>query len=188
MKKSKFLYSCVVLLSIIIGMSCNTGSQEEVVNLDELLPEGAIKEITYGSPDFKVILVPKGEGNTEVFFEERVLKIEGVEDMERRVRLAKYVVQYLENPNKAEEDKLKREAYNKLPPKEKLADLLSRIRKNHPNFEYKWVGLDEGNTKVEYGDNSLLISGVEEGVGLEEFAHAIMRLQKQIDASHQEEE
>jgi len=122
-----------------------------------------------------------------VLFGDKVLKITGIEDDERRIRTAKYILQYLENPNKAEEDKLKREAYEKLPPIEKLADLLKRIRKNHPDFDYEWVGINEGNVEASYGDNSLLITGVNEGVGLEEFAHGNIRLQKQIDSKNREE-
>lgn len=187
MKTSKILKLTAFMLMAIFTLSCNNGKQESIVNLEEILPGGANNELTFGNPDLKVVLVPKGKGNTEVFFEDKVLRIDGVEEMERRVRIAKYVVQYMENPNKAEEDKLKREAYKKLPPKEKLADLLVRIRKNHPDFEYKWVGLGEGNVKVEYGDNTLLITGVKEGTGLEEFAHAITNLQKEIDAMNREE-
>jgi len=80
---------------------------------------------------------------------------------------------------KKAEDKAKKEAYEKLPPKEKMADLIKKVKERNPNFEYKWIGLGEGNTKVEYGDNSLIITGIEhEGAG-EEMAHAIYRIQKE---------
>lgn len=165
-------------VSLLLLCSCTT-QKKEVVNLDELLPEGAITEITHGHPDFKVTLVAEKNANVSVKFGEKFMRVDGIEDEEVREKMAKYVLQYLENPNKKEEDKAKREAYEKLPPKEKMERFIERMKSHYPDFDYEWVGLEEGNVKAEYGDNSLIIKGVEGGK--EEIAHEIIKIQKEID-------
>ncbi len=172
-----------ILLLILTGLfltflMCSKG---EVVKINDLLPKGAIAELTNAYPDFKVTLVAEADANVSAKFGEKFLRVDGIAKDEARERTAKYVVEYLKNPNKAAEDAAKREAYNKLPPKERLASLIERIKKNHPDFEYKWTGLGQGNVKVEYGDNSLLMSGIENEGAREEWAHAIIRIQKEID-------
>lgn len=162
--------------------ACDTMQQkEEVVNIDELLPEGAVKEFTLAFEGFEVALVAEEDANVAVKFGEQFIRIKGIEDQERRERVAKYIVEYLENPNKKAEDAAKKQAYQNLPPKEKMASFVERMKKHYPYFEYKWVQLGEGNVKVEYGDNSLLISGVDNEGAREEIAHGVMQIQKEID-------
>ena len=178
LKKLSFLIIVGVLL--FFG-ACGTEPQDEPLNLEELLPEGAVAEYTHAYPDFNVTLVGEKKANVSVKFGEKFLMIDGIEDAAAREKAAKYVLRYLENPNKKAEDKARREANQKLPPKEKLATFVKRMKKNYPEFEYEWVGLGEGNVKVEYGDNSLLISGVEPDGAREEIAHGLIRIQKRID-------
>lgn len=166
--------------------SCSM-QKEEVVNLDELLPKGAIAEITQAHSDFEVTLVAEENANVTVKFGERYMRVDGIEDAEIRERMAKFVLRYLENPNKVEEDKEKREVYQNLPPKEKLERFIERMRSHYPDFTYQWVGLGEGNVKVEYGDNSLLIKGIEDGGTIEEIAQGLIQIQKDIDALSSEE-
>jgi len=80
-----------------------------------------------------------------VTFGEQFLRIEGIEEADARERIAGYIVQFLENPNKREEDRAVREAYEALPPIEKLAALIERITDRHPDFAYEWTALGEGN-------------------------------------------
>jgi len=173
------------IFTIMFLFSC--AQKEEVVNLDELLPEGAIKEITHGHPDFKVTLVAEKNANVSVKFGEKFMRVDGIEEEEVREKMAKFVLQYLENPNKAEEDKAKREAYEALPPKEKMANFIERMKSHYPDFDYEWVGLGEGNVKAEYGDNSLIIKGIDQKGGREEIAYGIIQLQKAIDELGHEE-
>ncbi len=76
-----------------------------------------------------------------------------------RERLARYVVKYLENPNKKAEDRARREAYEKLPPKDRMKSFVERMRSHYPDFDYEWTRLGERYVKAEYGDNSLLVRG-----------------------------
>jgi len=95
--------------------------------------------------------------------------------------MAKYLLQYLENPNKKAEDQSRREAYEKLPAKEKMNQLVEKVKKQYPDFDYKWVGVKKGNVKAKYGDNSLFISGIENEGAREEYAHTIIHIQMDID-------
>ena len=158
-----------------------------MVQIEEILPENAVKEITHGHPDFQLILVSESDANVSTKFGDRHMRVEGVEDAELRERLAGFVLRYLENPNKAEEDRRKREEYEKLPPREKMNAFVERMKGHYPDFDYEWVGLDEGNTKVEYIDNGLIIRGVEDEGAREEIGHAIYRLQKELDAVSRQE-
>ena len=185
-KLSKMIISVIILGFILT--SCSTGQTKNEVNVKKLLPGGAANEIFHGYPDFKVTLVDQADANVSVKFGEKFLCVNGVDDEKVRERLAKYVLQYFENPNKKAEDKAKRLAYEKLPPKEKMNDLIKRIKQRYPDFNYKWVGLGESNVKVEYGDNSLLISGMEPDGAREEYAHGIIRIQKEIDKLHKGEQ
>jgi len=160
-KTLSYRFLLLVLIGCIFVLGGCTGQKAEVVNIAELLPEGAVTEITHGHPDFKVSLVSDEDANVSAKFGKKHLRIDGVEKEDVRERLANYVLQYLENPNKIAEDKAKREAYEKLPPKEKMNSFVSRMKEHYPSFDYNWTGLGEGNVKVEYGDNALLISGVE---------------------------
>lgn len=185
--KNQIISLCTNLLFVslmLILSSCSTKPKDEVVNIEELLPKGALTEITNAWPDFMVTITHEENANVSVMFGDKYLRIEGIEEEEKRERLAKYVLKYLENPNKRAEDKAKREAYEKLPPKEKMAVLIKRIKKKHPNFSYQWVGLGAGNVKAEYGDNSLLITDINNDGAREEWAYAIMEIQKQIDKTH----
>jgi len=187
-KTSLFRFFLLVLSGCIFVLgSCITNKKTEVVNIGELLPEGAVTEITHGHPDFNVSLVSDEDANVSAKFGKKHLRIDGVEKEDVRERLANYVLQYLENPNKKVEDKAKREAYEKLPPKEKMNSFVSRMKEHYPSFDYNWTGLGEGNVKVEYGDNALLISGVEKEGAREEIAHGIIRIQKEIDKLHKGE-
>jgi hypothetical protein len=170
----------VFIFSFLLLCFCSTRN-EEVINLDELLPENAITEITNGHPDFKVTLVAEKNANVSVKFGEKFMRVDGIEDEEVRERMAKYVLLYLENPNKMEEDRAKREEYEKLPPKEKMERFVERMKTHYPDFEYEWVVLGEGNVNVEYGDNSLIIKGVDDGGTKKEIAHGIIQIQKEID-------
>lgn len=175
---------CFLLYGLFIPLwGCGPGGEaREVVEIDGLLPDGAFVEITNAYPEMTVSIVEEGEANTAVTFGERFLRIEGIEEADARERIAGYIVQFLENPNKREEDRSAREAYEALPPTEKLEALLERITDRHPDFAYEWTGLGEGNVEAEYGDNSLLISGIDGDGAREEWAHAIIQIQKEIDA------
>lgn len=128
-----------------------------------------------------VTLVTEKNANVSVMFDEKHMRVDGIEDDEVREKLAKYVLQYLENPNKKEEDRAKKGAYENLPPKGKMASFVERMKSHYPNFDYEWVGIEEGNVKAEYGDNSQIIKGVEEDGAKEEIANGIIQIQKGID-------
>lgn len=177
-----------LLVLLLFSLSGCGAPEEEAVDLHQLLPEGAVTEITHGHPDFAVKLVSEEGANVSATFGEQFLRVEGVEDEELRERLAVYVVKYIENPNRKEEERARREAYKKLPPKEKMKSFVERMRSHYPDFDYEWTRLGEGNVKVEYGDNSLLIKGVPKDGAKEEIAHGIMRIQKEIDSQHRGEQ
>jgi len=179
-KIPKHFYLFFLSIPFLLLCSCSM-QKEDVINLDELLPKGAIAEITQAHSDFEVTLVAEENANVTVKFGERYMRVDGIEDAEIRERMAKFVLQYLENANKVEEDKEKREVYQNLPPKEKLERFIERMRSHYPEFDYQWVGLGEGNVKVEYGDNSLLIKGIDDGGTKEEIAHGLIQIQKDID-------
>lgn len=182
-KKIKVIAIGIVLLFTFAFMQCTSKIEdfEEVVNLAELLPEGAISELAQGHPDLKVALVTEKNANVNAKYGEKHIRIDGIEDDQIRERIAIYILQYIENPNKKEEDKAKREVYDNLQPKEKMDRFIERMKVNYPDFEYEWVGPGEGNVKVEYGDNTLVIKGVEDDGSKEEIAHGIIRIQKDID-------
>lgn len=186
--KVAFLFFISALLLIFSGCNINQPKGEEV-NIDEILPKGAVTEITSAHPGFKVTLVEEEENaNVSLTANGKFIRIDGIEEDERREKMAKYVIQYIENPNKKEEDAAKKKAFNELPPKEKLVSFVKRMEGHYPGFDYKWVSLGEGNVKVEYGDNSLVISGVENDGAREEIAHGIMRFQKEIDKMNKGEQ
>jgi hypothetical protein len=166
------------------GIACSTESQEELVDVDNILPENSMIEIQSAYPDFAVFLVAENDANVAIKFEDNHLRIDGIEDDRRRERIARHVVDHLENPNKRAEDKARREAYNNLPPKEKMAAFVDRIKRRYPNFDYEWAGLKEGNVKVEYGDNSLIISGIDDQGAMEEVGYGIHKIQKEIDKAY----
>jgi len=87
----------ILIGSFLLFNSCN---KQEDVNIKELLTEGAVTEITHAYPDFKVTLVSEKESNVSVKFGENSLFVNGIEKDEAREKIAKYVVQYLEIPNK----------------------------------------------------------------------------------------
>lgn len=206
-----------------------TSLAQEKVNLKALLPESAVKELFNAYPNLKVTQVgKKKDGNTSAVYRNTYLLIDGVENKEARERLAKYFIEYLENPNKRIEDRRRHEERRfqeelremememaelrlelaearlhlaelradrmrkevrerrperEIPSKEKLNQLIKRIKSRSPNFSYKWVGLEKGNVKAKYGDNSLIIKGIEGEKNREEIAGALIRIQKQIDKS-----
>ena len=160
------------------------GPADEAVDFEALLPEGAVQEITTAYPEFAVSLVSEDAANVAATFGERALYVTGIEDTEARDRIAAYVVQYLENPNKAAEDRAAREAYEALPATERLEALVERIRRRIPDFAYEWTALGEGNVSAEYGDNSLLITGMDNEGTREEWAYAIIQLQREIDEAN----
>lgn len=250
-KINQHFYYLIVIFFFLLLSSCNT-QEEEVVNINELLTAGAVTEITNAYPDFKLTLVSEENANVDVKYGDKFMRIYGVENDEKRLEMASWILQYLENPNKKEADKAnqsltleakfekfieniktnnpdfdyewvalgkgnverefrerslfikgidddeskekiaagifeyqnaisraKREAYNNLAPTEKMEAFVERIKSRNPDFDYKWVGLGEGNTEIAYGDNSLLITGVESSKG--EIANGILRIQKEID-------
>lgn len=181
MRLTKSITKAGMIFLSALFLSSLSGIAQENVKLKKLLPEGALTEINHAYPNFKVFIVPAGQGNTEVIFEDHVLRVDGIEDMKTRVRMAKYVLQYIENPNKRVEDRKRREDYNALPPRAKMEQLMERIVDRYPGFKYKWVGYDDANMKVKYGERGMYISGVEHPPALEEWAHAIVQLQKEID-------
>jgi hypothetical protein len=161
MHKSLIKKINIVLTAIIIMVFCSCSSQkEEVVNLDEVIPNGTNNEWLHAYPDLKISLVEEKQANVDAMFEDRNMRIDGVVDQEIRGRFARYVLQYLEDPEKKDRDKAEREAYNNLPPGEKMEQFIERMKVNYPEFSYEWVGLGEGNTEVIYGDNVLIINGV----------------------------
>ncbi|MFQ5570569.1 MAG: hypothetical protein ACE5G0_12880 [Rhodothermales bacterium] len=170
---------CTLLFVVSLLASC-TGEPAEEIDIVEVLPEEAATEIQNAYPAFKAVLV--GASETGVPFQDKYLVVEGIEDAEVRDRIARYVVSYLEDPNKRAEEARQREAYEALPPAEKLASFVERMKEHYPEFSYEWTGLDGGNVDVTYGDNSLLISGVEEAGARNEIAHGLVRLQKDVDA------
>lgn len=177
----KITWAASMLLSILFCFSLS-GLAQEKVNINAILPEGAIAEITNAYPDFKVTVVPKKkDANTSVKYRNAFLRVDGVESQETRERMAKYVLQYLENPNKRVEDRKRREDYEALPPKEKLANLKERIIDRHPNFTYEWVRYEKANVKARLGERGLLISGVENPGAMEEWANAIVQIHKEIN-------
>jgi len=169
----------ILLFSCVMFFSC-TVDQPEEIDLIEVLPEGASREIGSAHPEFKAFLVDDSE--TGIPINEKFLVVEGVDDPEVKDRLARYVVSYLEDPNKKVEEARRREEYNNLPPAEQLAAFVERMKGHYPDFSYEWTGLEGGNVEVTYGDNSLLIDGVEDDGAREEIAHGLIQLQKAVDA------
>jgi len=188
-KLTKLVFLLIIATFLLVLGSCSINQQKEkVVNIDELLPKEAIIEITTAHPDFKIALVEKEDANVSLKVNQRYLQIDGIEDEETRERIAKYIIQYIENPNKKAEGIAKRKAYDELPPQEKLDSFVERMKGHYPKFEYKWVGLGKGNVKVEYGDNSLIINGIENDGTREEIAYGITQLQKELDKLSKEEQ
>lgn len=87
-------------------------------------------------------------------------------------------------------DRRERDDYGErdIHPREKLAAFIKQIKERYPGFDYQWTGLEEGNVNVGYGDNSLLISGVEYDGKREEIASRIITLQKDVDKLGQGDE
>ena len=185
-RKKMNVYSVFLCLGLLLVFSACAPKPEveESVDIDVLLPEGAVAEITGDYPDIKVTLVGEKKANVEARFGEKYLYIAGVEKEETRELLSKYILQYLENPNKKAEDKAKKEAYDKLPPKEKMSDFVERMKVQYPDFGYTWVGLNEGNVKPVYGDNTLLITGVENKDARDDIAFGLRRIQQEIDKTN----
>jgi len=181
--KGRIARFCVFGLLLPFLACSSEGGTGEPVDFAGLLPEGAVTEITHAYPEFAVTLVSEQEANVAATFGEMFIRIDGIEEDEARERIAGYVLQYLENPDKREEDRVAREAHDALPPVERLAALVQRIRDRNPDFDYEWTGLGEGNVEAEYGDNSLMMTGIEGDGAREEWAHAIIRIQKEIDAA-----
>ena len=179
-KASNHFFWLALLVVAIFPWGCSQ-PQSEVVNIEEVLPENVYKEITSGHPDFKVILVTEKDANVAVQFGEKHLQVAGIEDEALRERLANLIIEYLDNPNKKAEKKAQQEAYEALPPQEKMAQLVERIKSRHPEFSYEWVGLEEGNTKIVYIDNGLIVNGVDDEGTREEIAQGVYRIQQEID-------
>ena len=178
------MFKIMMASFVLWGLACSSEIREEQVNIDDILPENSLIEIKGAYPDFRVFLVDEDNANVAVKFEDGHLRVNGIEDDGVRERIARHVVDHLDNPKKWEQDKARREEYKNLPPKEKLVALEERIRSSYPNFDYEWVSLDEGNVKVEYGDNSLIISGIDDQGALEEIGYGIHQIQKEIDEIH----
>ena len=89
---------------------------------------------------------------------------------------------YLENPNKRAEEAKAREEYDALPAHEKLENLVSRITERFPDFSYEWVAAGDGNVAATYGDNGIVMNGIDNEGAREEWAHGIINIQKMIDA------
>jgi len=181
MKNFANIVNGLFLILIVVSFSCNTQMNEEEIDINNLLSENSIIELTSKYPEIKVFFVDEDNANVSIKYIDRHIRLEGIENEGSREEIANYIVQHLENPNKRIEDRTRKEAYNDLPPIEKMASLTRRIRQRYPDFEYKWVGLDEGNVGIEYGDNSLVINGIEDERNLTEIANAVTRIQKEID-------
>lgn len=175
----------VSILAIFI-FSCDSEIQEEV-DLSQLLPKENFTEIKNRYPEFKVTLVSERYANVPVMFEDNHLHVDGIDDDGTRRELAHYVVQHLENPNKKEEDRAKKEAYERLSPEEKLASFVERMKSHYPDFDYEWVGAEEGNSKIVYGDNGILIHGVEKEGARQEIAYGLRERQMAIDERNKQE-
>lgn len=178
MKRTIHPLSIVVLLAAFLA-SC-AGPVAEDIDLDALLPEGAMQEITFAHPNFSAQLV--SESDIGVAFEDRFLVISGIEDEAALEQMTEYVLSYLVDPDKKANQSRAREEYQNLPPREKMDAFVERIRRRSPDFDYEWVGADEGNVDLVYGDNSLIISGVENEGAMQEIAHGLRNIQELIDA------
>jgi len=171
----------ILILSALFLFSLGSNAQENV-NLKKLLPEEAIAELFNAYPDLKVTQVgKKKDANTSVEYRNTYLRIDGIKNQETRDRIAQYVVQYLENPNKRIEDRKKRDDYEALHPEKKMAMLKERIIDQNPNFKYEWVHPELANVKAKYGERGLNISGIENEGEREEWAYAIVQLHKEME-------
>lgn len=224
----------MIVISVFFLFSLSSMAQENV-NIMKLLPEGAIAEFTHAYPNLKVTQVgSKKDANVSVVYRNTYLKIDGIEKTEAREKFAKYLLQYLENPNKRMEDRKKREdneirserevhmemeiaelrvelaearlhlaelrretgmkeksetrVEREMSPMQTRNNFIERMKQRYPKFSYKWVGMREGNVEAVYGDNSLVIKGVEDKGARMEIAQYLIRLQKQIDKRGQGEE
>ncbi len=181
MKGANVFFLTAVLLAIGL-VSCTSSDQyaAEEVDINEVMPKGFVTEVTNAYPEFKAQLVSSSE--TGIAFGEKFLEVDGIEDSEVQTRIANYVLSYLENPYKKADEVREREEYEALPPLEKMERRVERIRERYPDFSYEWVGADEGNVPVVYGDNGLMMNGIDNEGAREEWAHGIMNIQKLIDA------
>jgi len=188
MKNFASLVNGLPLVLIAVFWSCNTQMNEEEIDINNVLSENSMVELTRMYPEIKVFFVDEDNANVSVKYIDRNLRLEGIENEGSREEIANYLVQHLENPNKRNEIKTRKEAYNNLPPREKMNNLTSRIQLRYPDFDYKWVGLGEGNVGIDYGDNSLIIYGIEDKGNLGEIANAVTKIQKEIDKEHKQNE
>ncbi len=169
----------LALFSLILA-ACADYSEE--VDVSAVLPGGTNNEILHAWPEFKAVLV--SESDYGVAVGDRYLVVEGVEDEEARERFARYVAGYLNDPEKKDREAQERADYDALPASDKLASFVERMEGHYEGFDYEWTSLEDGNSFVEYGDNGLYLSGVEEEGARREIGNYIYRLQQEIDASH----
>ncbi len=169
----------IVLFSLILA-ACADYAEE--VDVAAVLPGGTNNEILHAWPEFKAVLVSESEYGVAVG--DRYLVVEGVEDEEARERFAHYVAGYLNDPEKKDREAQERADYDALPASEKLASFVERMEGHYEGFAYEWTSLEDGNSFVEYGDNGLYLSGVEEEGARREIGNYIYRLQQEIDADH----
>lgn len=175
----KSLESYLALVVVVVLSAC-TAAAPEYVDISNVLHDGAVSEITNAYPEFQVKLVAESKSDIQVG--ERFLEVEGIEDAEIADRLGRFVASYLNDPERREREVRERTENAALPPREKMNNLVDRIRVNNPDFTYEWVGAEEGNTRVIYGDNGLRMDGIDNDGAREEWGHAIWRIQEQIDA------
>jgi hypothetical protein len=162
---------------LLIGAACTPAAEE--VDLAAVLPVGAMQELTFANPDLSARLVSDVAAGPQVGYQ--YLEVSGVDDPERQVRFANFIAGYLNDPELKARQIAERAAHDALPPGQKLDALLVRLRERLPDLDYEWVKADEGNTGVLYGDNGLLLTGVEGEGQLAEIGNAILRLQREID-------
>jgi hypothetical protein len=87
-KKATPLWLILLLILIFPFSTCQKAQTEaEIIQIAEILPEGAVAEITYGHPDFRVALVDENEANVSVKFGDRSIHVDGVEDQTKREKL-----------------------------------------------------------------------------------------------------
>ena len=78
-------------------------------------------------------------------------------------------------------DRKERKSESEADPRRELERFVGKMKEHYPKFSYKWVGMREGNVEAAYGDNSLVIKGVEDGGARHEIAVHLISLQKKID-------
>jgi len=168
-----------LFFALLLFSGCGAYPPEEV-DLAAILPEGGVNELSQAYPDLTATIVQESDFGVAVG--NRYLELTGIEEDERRDRTATWIAGYLNDPEKRDREARERAEYDALPAADKLAAFVVRMEGNYPGFDYEWTTLEGGNSFVEYGDNGLLLTGVEDEGARREIGNYIYRLQQEIDA------